>query len=163
MPYDPEKDIADGSGSQNSLSELEDCPLNGEEQRFLWKLQLQRKWKPYWASPESSFWKVWSIVMTITRLILLIININSHSGPTGNHFATCLDTTTASINSGDAEAKTWKKANLVETKFYRDLRYMTLSHDNDWLREEHTDMVMGNILLPDEDGSGNRSLKGISM
>jgi hypothetical protein len=162
MSYNPEKDIAEGSGSRNSLSDLEDCPLTGDEERF--PLKQQRKCESRWPTSQSPFWKIWSIAMTITTLILLIISV--HRGPS-HKVSLCPSTkipSESSYNSGDAIIKTWKKDNLVETKFYRDLRYMTLSHDADWLWKEHTDMLSGNIILPAaEDGSTNASLKSISM
>jgi hypothetical protein len=162
MSYSPEKDNAEGSDSRNSVSDLEDCPLTGDEERF--PLKQQRKCIPQWPADKSPFWKFWSIAMTITALILLIINV--HRGSSHKTYP-CPSTTMPSeetYNSGDAIVETWKKENLVETKFYRDLRYMTLSHDADWLWKEHTDMLSGNIILPAaEDGSTNATLKSISM
>jgi hypothetical protein len=152
MSYNPEKDVADGSGSHTSLSDLEVCPLTGDEERF--PLKQQRKCKPRWLADKNVFWKLWSIAMTVTTPILLIISV--HRGP--SHKASSRPSSTipseAAYNSGDAIVETWKKEHLVETKFYRDLRYMTLSHDSDWLWKEHTDMLSGNIILPAaEDGS----------
>ena len=58
-------------------------------------------------------------------------------------------------------ADSWKKDNLVETRFFRDLRYMSLDPENDYLWKEHLFINTGNIQLPDE--TGNTALKGIAM
>lgn len=73
-------------------------------------------------------------------------------------------TSADAYNSGEAIVKSWKKENLIELKYYRDLRYMTLSHDADWLWKEHLDMLSGNIILPAaKNGSSKATLKSISM
>ncbi|KAF2734830.1 hypothetical protein EJ04DRAFT_436364 [Polyplosphaeria fusca] len=59
-------------------------------------------------------------------------------------------------------ANSWNK-NVVERVFYRDLRYMTLDHDMDYLWQEHLFMATGNIRIPPQDGEGNASLKSIAM
>lgn len=163
MPYDTvdtEKDIGEGNGSRTSLSDLEDCPLNGNEERF--HLKQPRKWRPKWPGNGSPFWKVWSIAMTASSIILLIFNLNAKI--TVHKMSTCSSSTTSSVALEEYPdpIESWKKENLIETKYYRDLRYMTLSHDMDWLWKEHTDMATGNVILPAENGH-NASLKGISM
>jgi hypothetical protein len=66
-------------------------------------------------------------------------------------------TSSTALNEYPDPIGSWK-VNLIETKYYRNLRYMTLSHDIDWLWKEYTDMATGKA------GDGhNASLKGISV
>jgi hypothetical protein len=59
--------------------------------------------------------------------------------------------------------ESYKEENIVTTKFYEDLRYMTLDHESDYLWEEHLHMVTGNMKLPPTEENGNSSLKAIAM
>lgn len=59
--------------------------------------------------------------------------------------------------------ESYLEENIVTTKFYKDLRYMTLDHEADYLWQEHLHMVTGNIKLPPADENGNASLKAIAM
>ncbi|KUJ12587.1 uncharacterized protein LY89DRAFT_757131 [Mollisia scopiformis] len=165
MSYNLEKDVVDSNDSRNSVSDLEDCPLTGDENHLPLKEQ-RRKFNFRWPADRSPFWKFWSIAMTIITLIL--VAVGSHK--TSVHDVSLCSAsdmktpTEETYNSGDAVVESWKKENLVETHYYRDLRYMTLNHDSDWLWKEHLDMLSGNIILPAaEDGSTNATLKSISM
>ncbi|KKA18174.1 hypothetical protein T310_7873 [Rasamsonia emersonii CBS 393.64] len=160
MPYDTGKDIADGNASRTSVSDLEDSPLTGnEEQRF--QLKQHRKCRPQWPANDSPIWKVWSLIMTVCSLLLLLSTVIHRNNPKPEILASCR--TTSPLENYPHPVETWKKENLIETKYYRDLRYMTLDHEADYLWREHVLMATGNIRVPSEDGEENGTLMSISM
>jgi hypothetical protein len=156
------KDISDGrTHDQSSSSEdLEDCPLTGEDHSFAHR---RRTWIS-WPAKGSLFWKYYALSVTVFSFLLLATIIHNstsaiechedgeHSIPA--HVQDALEGYPHAVDS-------WKKDNLVETRFFRDLRYMSLDTESDYLWKEHLFMNTGNIQLPD--GTGNTSLKGIAM
>jgi hypothetical protein len=157
-----EKDISEGRNHDRSSSseDLEDCPLTGEDNSFAHR---RRRWLS-WPAKDSVFWKYYVLFATAFSFLLLATTIHSstsavecngvaeHSMPAHVHDA---------LEGYPQFAHSWKKENLVETRFFRDLRYMSLNPETDYLWKEHLFMNTGNIQLPD--GSGNTSLKGIAM
>lgn len=158
MPYDSENDIVESHASHAGLSNLEECPLNGDNDLIVRK-QL-RNLKLQWPGNQSFFWKFWSVAMTASSIILFATIIHD-----GNSQAKLrpYPGPTSVLRNYPHPIETWKKENLIKTKFYRDLRYMTLDHDADYLWQEHALMSTGNIRLPAEDGSDNSTLMSISM
>lgn len=163
MSYnDAEKDIVDDV-PRNSVDDLEECPLTGEEQDLAGRgcRQKHSKWYLTLPAKESVFWRLWSLSTTIFSLILLLVLVHDESSMRCEDSADTQKTRT--IENYPHPVETWKQENLVETKFYRDLRYMTLDHNADYLWKEHELMSTGNIRVPDEEGSRNTSLMSISM
>ncbi|KAF2710789.1 hypothetical protein K504DRAFT_376102 [Pleomassaria siparia CBS 279.74] len=125
--------------------------------------------------------------MTTTVFVLLFTAIHENTKPkaksecaTADRYSTTLQYTKPSTSGTHAESHqpqsvddrldgyplgvdSYKEENIVATKFYRDLRYMTLDHDADYLWEEHLHMITGNIKLPPAEENGNASLKAIAM
>ncbi|KAF2493674.1 hypothetical protein BU16DRAFT_465495 [Lophium mytilinum] len=60
------------------------------------------------------------------------------------------------------EVDRWNRDKLIETKYYRDTRYMSIDHEYDYLWQEHQFMSTGNVRIPGENGK-NASLMSISM
>lgn len=163
MSYDDaEKDTGNGV-PRNSVDDLEDCPLTGEEQDPSKRQHRKnhRRWFLSLPPKESVFWRLWSLSTTVFCFILLLVLVHDESN------SRCEDSAdthkTRKIADYPHPVETWKQENLVETKFYRDLRYMTLDHDADYLWKEHELMSTGNIRIPDGEGSKNTSLMSISM
>ncbi|KAK2742662.1 hypothetical protein FQN55_007781 [Onygenales sp. PD_40] len=150
-----DKEASNCTGSRTSLSDLEDSPLTGDQERF--PMRASRRIRFQWPRNENPFWKWWSLAMTICSIVLLGglisgINIRQCSESPG---------ATSPPLSYPHPKDTWKQENLIETKYYRDLRFMTLDHSLDYVWQEHVLMSTGNIRLPD--GKGNTSLKSIAM
>jgi hypothetical protein len=162
MNFTEEKDISDDRGHERSSSpaDLEDCPLTGESDQFP---RRRRRWLS-WPANDSFFWRFYSLFMTAISMILLATAIHGSTPST-----TCPehDSTVAYAPSHDPSqgfphpSQSWDKQNVVATRFFRDLRYMSLDPETDYLWKEHLYMATGNIQLPD--GKGNTSLKGIAM
>ncbi|KAF2464343.1 uncharacterized protein BDR25DRAFT_346819 [Lindgomyces ingoldianus] len=164
MSYSEEKDVPENSPRRSSSSQdLEHCPLTGED--GLYHVKERRRWRIRWPSNDSSLWKIYSLFMTAITLAMVVTAIHNSIRPicTATEKPAQSSHTTDPLESYPLPADTWKKENLVETRFYRDLRYMTLDHDSDYLWQEHLFMASGNIRLPPPDGKGNASLKGIAM
>lgn len=170
MTFNEEKDIPDQHDldRRSSSEDLEDCPLNNEHNQFTIR---KRRWR-YWPKNESPFWRFYSIFMTAFSIMLLAIAIHSssdecHKDDVSSTHSHAEDVVSTHPNSEDPlkgypkPHDSWKKENLVETRFFRDLRYMSLDPEMDYLWKEHLFMATGNIQLPD--GNGNTSLKGIAM
>ncbi|KAK2867936.1 hypothetical protein FQN49_003322 [Arthroderma sp. PD_2] len=134
---DAEKDIADAEigTSCTSLSDLEDAPLTHEPE--FTSRRPRRRFKLRWPANESPFWKWWSLAMT------------SQAG------------TAMPTLDYPHPAETWNQENLINKKYYRDTRYMTLDKSMDYLWQDHVHMATGNVRLPD--GKGNTTLKSVSM
>lgn len=186
MPYnDEEKDLAERSGtSRTSLSDLEECPLTGHETTYVPKKKSRRC---TWPSNESPFWKFYSLFMTAISFVLIVVQIHDSTSTTStivkhvhhqepslsSHETTSLLTEGGHVHKEQdlppkalwdypSEQDRWRKENLVQTRFFRDTRYMTLDHSADYLWKEHLFMATGNIRVPSDDGK-NASLMGISM
>ncbi|KAF2176461.1 hypothetical protein K469DRAFT_755633 [Zopfia rhizophila CBS 207.26] len=144
MPYDEEKDVVDDTSHRPSSSDdLEDCPLAGEQQRF--PLRHRQRWPVRWFAQDSI-----AIHTNSTQCRKsLVPSSESRTNDPFEHYP--------------HPADSWKKENLIEHRFYRDLRYMTLDHESDYLWQEHLLMATGNIRLPPPDGKRNATLKGIAM
>lgn len=156
MSSDAEKD----NSSRTSRSDLEDCPLTGEERRLSFK--RRRHCKLTWPANDSLFWKLSSVFLTVFSLMLLIMQPHINIKNVDCHYHN--DKTEISrVTEHMGSPESWSPDKLVETKFYRDVRYMTLEHEADYLWQEHLFMSTGNIRLPAEDGKGNGTLKSISM
>jgi hypothetical protein len=84
---------------------------------------------------------------------------HSESSTQANH----VHDTTDPLDGYPLGVDSYREDNIVTTKFYKDLRYMTLDHESDYLWEEHLHMVTGNIKLPPTEDKGNSSLKAIAM
>lgn len=139
-----------------SHSDLEDTPLTGDQGEF--PPRMHRACKRQGQSNNSLLWKWWSLMMTICSLVLLggIVYSNLAS----QKICKCPGPATPK-SSYPSEAETWRRESLVETQYYRDVRYMTLDKSADYLWQDHVHMSTGNIRLPDRNGS--TSLKSISM
>jgi hypothetical protein len=144
---------------RNSLSDLEDCPLTGEDDKFNFK--RPRTWYSKSPANNSPIWKICCLLSMALSFIFLVMLLN-HS-----KLYACPDSRAVSmpvaLENYPSSTQAWKEENLIETKFYRDLRYMSLAHEMDYLWKEHTLMATGNIKIPAKDGTGNSSLMSISM
>lgn len=162
MAFTEEKDISDSRDQDrpSSSDDLEDCPLTGEDHTFTHR---RRRWIS-WPSNESAFWKYYALFATALAFLMLATIIHNSTFAGGCHEDE-EPSTSAHVHDALEEyphpADTWKKDNLVETRFFRDLRYMSLDPESDYLWKEHLFMNTGNIQFPD--GKGNTSLKGIAM
>lgn len=186
MAYDEEKDVTDSSTSRESISDdLEELPLTENERRFAFR--SRRRWWLQWPANDSPFWKFYSLFMTTLALVLLLTAVHENAKlkdeskcPETGHDSMPLQYTKPSPSELHAESHhshsvddpldgyplgvdSYKEDNVVTTRFYRDLRYMTLDHEADYLWEEHLHMVTGNIKLPSAEEKGNASLKAIAM
>ena len=162
MAFTEEKDISDNHDHDRSSSseDLEDCPLNGEDHIFP---QRRRRWIS-WPANDSVVWKYYALFVTTFSLLLLATTIHSSTAARVCHENQEADTpghVHDALEGYPHPDDSWKKDNLVETRFFRDLRYMSLDPETDYLWKEHLFMNTGNIQLPD--GEGNTSLKGIAM
>ncbi|ORY18124.1 hypothetical protein BCR34DRAFT_583060 [Clohesyomyces aquaticus] len=172
MSYHEVKDDTENDNLRSSSSQdLEDCPLNSASD--LYHPKPRRRWLPHWPSNGSPFWKFYALFSTAVSLTFLITTIHYNLHPScdltspaenvpaehhSNH-----DPVSTPLKNYPSEKETWKKDNIVETRFFRDLRYMTLDHEADYLWKEHLFMATGNVRLPSKDGKGNATLKGIAM
>lgn len=158
MVQNTESTIKDESESRTSLSDLEDSPLNGEVY-----LKRKRNWNTSipWPSNESPIWKYWSLLASVCCIILLATTFFYKNEQSRMGIESLQSTSSSPLMGYPHPVETWKKENLIETKYYRDLRYMTLDHESDYLWQEHLFMSTGNIRVPGEDG--NTSLMSISM
>jgi hypothetical protein len=186
MAYNEEKDIASGSSSRHSMSnDSESLPLTENEQNFAFQPR-HRPWRTFLVN-DSPFWKIYSIFMTAVALILLVTMVHGAPGSKDQDDSPATDhrmlspehakPLPANLNTEPHHSQSiddpldgyplgvesYKEANIVGTKFYKDLRYMTLDHESDYLWEEHLHMVTGNIKLPPTEENGNSSLKAIAM
>jgi hypothetical protein len=186
MAYNEEKDIASGSSSRHSMSDdSESLPLTENEQKFAFRPRHQ-PWRAFLVN-DSPFWKFYSIFMTAVALILLVTMVHrapeskdQDDSPATDHKMLSLEHAKPSPADSNTEphhsqsindpldgyplgVESYEEANIVTTKFYKDLRYMTLDHESDYLWEEHLHMVTGNIKLPPTEENGNSSLKAIAM
>jgi hypothetical protein len=165
MPFTEEKDISDSRDQDrpSSSDDLEDCPSTGEDHSFPHR---RRRWIS-WPANDSAFWKYYALFATAFALLMLVTTIHNSTSPRGYHEEREPSTPAHAHDAHDAlegyshPADSWKKDNLAETRFFRDLRYMSLDPDSDYLWKEHLFMNTGNIQLPD--GKGNTSLQGIAM
>ncbi|KAK2813774.1 hypothetical protein FQN50_000172 [Emmonsiellopsis sp. PD_5] len=132
-----DKEAPDSTGSRTSLSDLEDAPLTGDRERFPTRASQRIRFQ--WPRNENPFWKC--------------INIRQQCSESPQ--------ATSPLLNYPHPKDTWKQGNLVETKYYRDMRFMTLDHSLDYVWQEHALMSTGNIRLPD--GKGNSTLKSIAM
>lgn len=162
MSFVEEKDISNGHDNERSSSseDLEDCPLTGEGNVFPLR---RRRWLA-WPTNNGPFWKFYSLFMTAISLLLLVTTIHNSASssqcPEDEHHSSHPHSPNPLEGYPDA-VDSWKKSNLIEHRFFRDLRYMSLDPDTDYLWKEHLFMATGNIQLPD--GKGNTTLKGIAM
>lgn len=186
MTHDEEKDVTSNYSSRYSTSrDSEEIPLN-EDERISPLYRRPRRWLNLLAN-DSPFWKLYSIFMTAAVLILILTLIRARTDPQTNKSCPAADLERLSFDNSrtssshshmrphheqNAEdpldgyplgAESYDKDNIVTTKFYKDLRYMTLDHGSDYLWEEHLHMVTGNIKLPPTEENGNSSLKAIAM
>lgn len=162
MPLTEEKDISDNHEQvRSSASEdLETCPLTGDDSSS----SHGRRRRLSWLKDGNLLWKYYSLFMTVFSLLLLVTTI--HYGASSKTCAEIEERLLSphldeSATGSHYASDTWKHQNLVKTRFFRDLRYMSLDHETDYLWKEHQLMSTGNIRLPD--GKGNTSLKGIAM
>lgn len=186
MAYDEGKDATDSRTSRESVSDdLEGLPLTGDERRFDFH-PGRRRWLQ-WPANDSPFWKFYSLFITTIAFVSLLTAVHENTKPkieskcpaTGHNSMPLeytesspseLHTKTHHSHSVDNRLdgyplgkESYKEDNIVTTKFYRDLRYMTLDHEADYLWEEHLHMVTGNIKLPPAEVNGNASMKAIAM
>ncbi|KAH7380634.1 hypothetical protein BKA66DRAFT_126286 [Pyrenochaeta sp. MPI-SDFR-AT-0127] len=162
MSFTEQKNISDNLEQTRSSSseDLEDYPLTGDDSPF----PRGRRKRFSWPTNNNSFWKFYSLFMTAISIILLVTAIQNNvpsqicSGTEKPPLHAHLDDPPAGNHQ---LSDTWKHQNLVKTRFFRDLRYMSLDHETDYLWQEHQLMSTGNIRLPD--GKGNTTLKGIAM
>ncbi|KAF2032315.1 hypothetical protein EK21DRAFT_61142 [Setomelanomma holmii] len=117
-----------------------------------------------WPARDSPFWRFYSLFITVFSLLLLVATIATTTKPYDDACEPQDQTRPESPLAGyPHQSDSWKPSNLVEKRFFRDLRYMTIDHESDYLWKEHLFMATGNIRLPDDDAGGNTSLKGIAM
>lgn len=186
MVYDEEQDVTSNCSPRGSISRnSEEVPLNEDEKQFSFR-HRKRRW-PNLLANDSPFWKFCSIFMTAVVLILILTLVHGNAEPrTGQDCPSPCAKKLSSENSKPSSSQphtrphhdqnardpldgyplgveSYKEDNIVTTKFYKDLRYMTLDHESDYLWEEHLHMVTGNIKLPPTEENGNSSLKAIAM
>ena len=186
MAYNEEKNASPGGSSRDSISsDSERLPLTEDDQRFVFRSRHRTWWK--FLANDSPFWKFYSVFMTAIALILFVTMVHGatkskdqNSCPAADHGMRPLeqpDSHPANVHTTSHDAhstndpldgyplgvESYKEDNIVTTKFYKDLRYMTLDHESDYLWEEHLHMVTGNIKLPPTEENGNSSLKAIAM
>jgi hypothetical protein len=153
----------------DGLSDLEDSPLTPGDHQPRFTRRNPRQWRCSFPAKDSPIWKYWSIGSTVCFLLLIINIIYYEHTAAGERWSRASQTSSPQTQQSSATAlqdypdpvDTWKHENLVETKYYRDTRYMTLDRDADYLWREYTLMSTGNIRLPDDNAT--TSLKSISM
>jgi hypothetical protein len=186
MAYNEGKDIASGSSSRHSMAnDSEGLPMTENEQRFAFQPRHQ-PWRKFLVN-DSPPWKFYSIFVTAVALILFVAMVHGapkskdqDKSPATDHRMLSLEhakPSPANLNTEPYHSQSindlldgyplsvesYKEANIVTTKFYKDLRYMTLDHESDYLWEEHLHMVTGNIKLPPTEENGNSSSRAITM
>lgn len=165
------KDVTEADAHRRSSSEdLEDLPLTDEEHRFTPQPRYRRWRSCRWPETTSPFWRLYSFLMTAFALIFLLTAIHESTNRTKKcsrrpsyRMSSPHRSHPDSLDGYPQPAASWKERNTVETRFFRDLRYMTLDHESDYLWKEHLYMKTGNIRLPPPDGKGNATLKSIAM